>query len=108
MGSITTHAPPLSSPPKVTLCVVLYEVRGGTREVRQAVSRMIMKRDSPGGMYTNTGCLYVRRESTIIAPNFSTSPYMSLVPPDGAEKKRRDQKSCRKSENEEGRVKRCW
>jgi hypothetical protein len=35
----------------------------------------------PGGMYTNTGCLYVRSESTIIAPNLSTSPYMSLVPP---------------------------
>lgn len=35
----------------------------------------------PGGMYTNTGCLYVRSESTIMAPNLSTSPYMSLVPP---------------------------
>jgi hypothetical protein len=58
--------------------------------VREEVPKMIMKCDSPGGMYTNTGCLYVRNESTIIAPNFNTSPYISLVPPNGKELKRRE------------------
>mmetsp|Transcript_128291 Transcript_128291/g.357090 ORF Transcript_128291/g.357090 Transcript_128291/m.357090 type:complete len:463 (-) Transcript_128291:740-2128(-) len=36
----------------------------------------------PGGMYTKTGCRYSTRASTICAPNFSTSPYMSRVPPE--------------------------
>mmetsp|Transcript_29822 Transcript_29822/g.41222 ORF Transcript_29822/g.41222 Transcript_29822/m.41222 type:complete len:206 (-) Transcript_29822:5661-6278(-) len=36
----------------------------------------------PGGMYTKTGWRYSRRESTIMAPNFNTSLYMSRVPPE--------------------------
>mmetsp|Transcript_15342 Transcript_15342/g.33136 ORF Transcript_15342/g.33136 Transcript_15342/m.33136 type:complete len:257 (+) Transcript_15342:678-1448(+) len=36
----------------------------------------------PGGMYTNTGCLYSRSASTIMAPYLSTSLYMSRVPPE--------------------------
>mmetsp|Transcript_30746 Transcript_30746/g.52577 ORF Transcript_30746/g.52577 Transcript_30746/m.52577 type:complete len:234 (-) Transcript_30746:5345-6046(-) len=40
-------------------------------------------RSSPlGGMYTKTGCLYLRRLSTMYAPNLRTSPNMSRVPPE--------------------------
>mmetsp|Transcript_30542 Transcript_30542/g.53706 ORF Transcript_30542/g.53706 Transcript_30542/m.53706 type:complete len:268 (-) Transcript_30542:1971-2774(-) len=49
VGSITTHAPPRSSP--------------------------------FGGMYTKTGMSCSRSASTIMAPNLSTSSYMSRVPP---------------------------
>ena len=40
----------------------------------------------PGGMYTKTGLLYSTSASTICAPNFKTSWYMSRVPPKGMQK----------------------